>query len=225
MKLDERITIGGTEYRLIQRDIMLAQSDAGRATFRVESKTQPRGRVKYECGYARYPFHPFFLGYIERAQQESNKSWTLHCRELVDGLIQTANISLRQCLITDVLRDVTAATKVQFASVDAGTQVPRYASQGDGFNAIRNIARVFSVPDFVFWQQTDGLVWLGEWAKAAYATPDRVIDERFFTRRTPDSAVLPAMPKLRPGMLINGKRLLSHRLTQQHESYLKWTQS
>lgn len=225
MKFDERLTVGGTQYRLIQRDIMLLLSDAGRATFRVESKTQPRGQVKYECGYARHQFHPFFLGYIERAQQESNKSWTLHCRELVHGLIQIANISLRQCLITDVLRDVTTATRVQFAPVGAGKQVPRYASQGEGFNAVRNIARVFAVPDFVFYQQTDGMVWLGEWKTSAYATPDRVIDERFFTRRTPDAAVLPAMPKLRPGMLINGKRLLSHRLTQQHESYLKWMKS
>ena len=225
MKLDERISIGGASYRLIHRDLMLVLSDAGRATFRVESKTKPTGVVLYQCGYARHTFHDYFRGYIDRVQQESNKSWTLHCREFAHGLIQTANISLRQCLITDVLRDVTNATRVQFAAVDPGKQVPRYASQGEGFNALRNIARVFAVSDFVFYQQTDGLIWLGEWQTSAYATPDRVIDERFFTRRTPDSAVLPAMPKLRPGMLINGKRLHSHRLTQQHESFLTWTKS
>lgn len=225
MKLDERISVGGTEYRLIHRDIVLELSGSGRATFRVESKTQPRGQVKYQCGYARHQFHPFFTGYIERAQQESNKSWTLHCRELAHGLIQPGQVNLRDCLITDVTADLTKATRVQFADIAPGTNVPRFASHGDGFNALRSIARVFRVPDFVFYQQTDGLIWLGQWKTSQYATPDKQIDQRFFDRQTPESAILPAMPVLRPGMLVNGRRIQSHRLTQQHQSYLKWTQS
>lgn len=225
MKLDERITIGGTDYRLISRDIVLELSGSGRATFRVESKTQPRGQVSYQCGYARHRFHPFFIGYIDRAQAESNKSWTLHCRELIHGLTKPGQVNLRDCLITDVTADLTTATLVKFANISPGTNAPRFASHGDGFNALRSIARVFRVPDFVCWQQNDGLVWLGDWKTSAYANPDRQIDPRFFTRQTPESAILPAMPVLRPGMLINGRRIQSHRLTQDHESYLKWTQS
>lgn len=225
MKLDERLTIGGAEYRIIQRDVLLELSNPGRATFRVEAKTQPRGEVLYQCGYARHQFHPFFRGYIERVQEESNKSFTLYCRELVGGLLQPAQVNLRDCVVTDVLADLTTATRVKFAAVTAGSNVPRFASHGDGFNALRSIARVFRIPDFVFYQQTDGMVWLGEWKTSAYATPDRVIDRRFFTRQTPAAAVLPALPVLRPAMLINGRQVLSHRLTQQHESYIKWTRS
>ncbi len=225
MKLLEKLTIGGTNYRIIERDVYLELSNAGRATFRVEAKSKPSGLVHYQCGYGGHNTHDFFLGYIERAQPESNKSYTIYCRELCGGLSQTSHISLRNCLITDVIRDISTATHVQFADISPDKQVPRYASHGDGFNALRNIGRVFGLNDFVFYQQIDGLLWMGEWQQSAYAKPDRVIDQRFFTRQTPDSSILPAIPVLRPGMLINGRRLLSHRLTQDHQSLLKWTSS
>ena len=124
-----------------------------------------------------------------------------------------------------MIRDISRATHVQFADILPGKQVPRYASHGDGFNALRNIGRVFGINDFIFYQKVDGSVWLGEWQQSGDAKPDRTIEQRFFTRQTPDAAVLPAIPAIRPGMQINGRRVLSHRLTQDHQSYLKWISS
>lgn len=222
MKLEERLTVGGTEYRIIRRDVALELSATGRASFRVEAKSKPKGLVLLQCGYARHTFHDFFMGYVHEATQESDKTWTLVCRELVDGLTQVAHVALRTCLITDVLADIERATRVKFSAVDAGKEVPRFASHADGYHAVRNLSRVFNIPDFVFWQQIDGKIWLGNWGKSAYFNPDRKIDRAFFTRYTPDSAVLPALPNLRPGMRVNGRRVQAIRLTQEHETLIRW---
>lgn len=222
MKLVEHLTIGGKEQRLVKREIKLELSAAGKAIFRVQAESKPSGLVLYQCGYAKHQLHDFFIGYIEQATPEG-KTWQLSCRELMHGLTQIAHVSLRQCVAADVLADVQRATKVEFVDISTN-KVPRFASHSDGFAAVRNLQRVFQIPDFVFFQQKDGKVWCGEWKQAEELyTKAREIDPKFFTRHTPSSAVLPALPALRPGMLVNGRHLLAVRLSAKHETHLTWS--
>lgn len=222
MKLIEHLTVGGQALRLVKREIKLELSAAGKASFRVQAEKKPTGLVMYQCGYARHQLHDFFMGYVDQATQEG-KVWQLSCRELMHGLTQRAPVSLRQCVAADVLADVNRATKVEFADLRTA-KVTRFQSHADGFAAVRNLERVFQIPDFVFFQQQDGKVWCGEWKQAeALYTKAREIDPKFFTRHTPSSAVLPALPALRPGMVVNGRRLLAIRLSQKHETHLTWS--
>lgn len=225
MKFIETLSIGVQTYRIIHRDIIHEVSSVGRAVFQISTKDRPSGVVRYRCGYAHHQQHVYFLGFIQSAQQNSSISWTVHCRELIAGLNQTAHVSLRQCLIPDVLSDVSKATGVQFAdNIAAGLQKPRFASHSNGLHAIQMLARVFEILDFVFWQQNDGKVWLGAWRASAYADKILTIDDRFFDDVTPTRAILPALPMLRVGMQINERRIQSLRLTQEHKSMIRWTQ-
>lgn len=219
MKLVEQLWIGSILYRVIERDIALRINAAGSARFTVATDSKPSGMVLFRCGYASNNTHDYFRGFIRTAHQVG-KTWVLECSELIDGLQQSCPISLQNCLITDVLRDVSATTLVQFADCSAGKRMPRFASHADGWHALRMIGASFKVPDCVFWQQTDGRVWIGSWSDSTYTT-DHAIDPRYFTRQTADSGVMPALPAIRPGMMINGRRVGSIRLIQ-HEMQIKW---
>lgn len=221
MKLVDHLFVGGKEYRVISRAVSLVLSGAGRATFKVAAGSRPRGLVLFRVGFDKHQSHDFFMGFVSAAHQDG-AAWVLECRELIDGLTQSAPISLQQCKITDVVRDVQAATLVEFAATDSGSQRPRFASHADGFHALRMIPQVFGVQDFEFWQQPDGKVWLGEWATAdAKYTTDRRIHTKFFMKSAGDSAVLPALPVLRPGMLVNGRRIAGVKLVK-HETHIRW---
>lgn len=226
MKLDERLQINDVDFPLITADVVLEESVPGRATFSVQSASQPKGVVFYDCGYAKGGFYRFFIGYVEKATRASAKSWSLFCRELSFGLSITSPVSLRNCELPDVVRDVKAATKVDLvfpsASYSSKT-VPRFANTGDGLHAIRNTARVFGITDFVFYQLDDGTVWFGSYPDSKFAElPDVEIPEKFFSKPEANNRVtVPAMPVLRPGHRVNGHRLNRVRLKDQ-EMTLSW---
>lgn len=223
MRLKETLLIGGKQFRVVSRSISLVLSGTGRATFKIATETtdRPSGLVLFRSGYANHVIHDFFMGFIVSAHR-SGLTWTLECVELVHGLTQKAAISLRQCQISDVANDISAATEVRFVVGTQGGQRPRFASHADGFHAVRAIPGVFGLKNFVFFQKTDGMVWLGSWddAGAAY-TENRQIDPKFFIKYSGSAAVIPALPVLRPGMLVNGKRIESLRLVK-HETQIKW---
>lgn len=221
MKLSHHLFVGGKEYRVIDRSVSLVLSGVGRAKFKVAAASRPKGLVVFSTGFQRHRMHDFFMGFICAAHQDG-AAWVLECRELIDGLTQPAAISLRQCRVADVVRDIQTATLVRFSSADFGSQRPRFASHASGIHALRMIPKVFGVADFEFWQQTDGKIWLGEWqtAEEKYTT-NRSIDPKFFSQAAGDSAVLPALPVLRPGMQVNGRRIAGVKLVK-HETHIRW---
>ena len=222
MRLDTQVQIGGQELRLIDHDVVLKLSDAGQATFRVISANQPKGVVLFDAGYTVGNLHRIFVGYVDRATHQSQKHWTVYCKELCAALALKAPISLRHCTLPDVLSEITKATDLQFITQAGSHQVSRFANAADGFYALRNTARVFSIDDFAWYQQKDGKLWLGEWKDCAYAKAGNIeLDSQLYTKQQPSGATLPAIPALRPGMLLNQQRLTYVRL-KSHETTIRW---
>lgn len=230
MKLDRTLKIDGTEYPLVDADVSLALSEIGRASFIVQSREEPpHGIVTFDCGYADGRFYRYFLGKITHAVRRDAKSWTLQAREVCMALELPCPVSLRNCYIMDVQREITRVTTLNFRMLHsdyASTEVPRFANSdtGDALHALNSIARVFRVPDFVWFQDLDGKIWLGNWAHSFFAERGNIeIPDKLFTRQqAANMATLPAIPSLRPGALVNGKRLQGVRLMG-HEVHLSWT--
>ena len=222
MKLDVKIEIGGKPLKLVQHDVALAFSNAGQATFRVISDTEPRGVVLFDAGYAASKMHRFFVGYVTKTAHQSQKHWTVYCKELSNALSIPCTISLRNCNLTDVLAEITKTTDLQFVTTAGQQQIPRFSSHADGFYAIRNTGRVFKVADFAWYQTRDGKIWLGEWKDCEYANAGNIeLDTQRYTKQQPQGATLPAIPALRPGMLLNNRRLEYVRL-KDHETTIRW---
>lgn len=212
MKLEARITIAGKSHKLVSDDIALRLSEIGTATFEVQADTEPKGVVTLDNGYTVGVMHRVFSGYVRQATAKSCKHWTLECREIADVLQIPCHLSLRHCLLPDVLRELSGYTELdistEFGAAYASKKVSRMASTGDGFYAMRTLPRVFGIADFVWWQTPKGGIWCGDWSDSQYAKNGNIeINSKLFTRQSPNSVTLAAMPALRPGMTVNGQRI------------------
>lgn len=226
MKLEKRIMVDGKALKLVSDDVALRMGDIGSASFEVLADAAPSGVVVFEMGYTVGEMHRVFAGYVQKATAKSDKHWTLACREIADALQVPAHLSLRHCLLADVLRELSGHTSLDIGTADGAAytskKVSRMASTGDGFYALRTLPRVFGIADFVWWQTPTGGVWCGSWADSQYAQNGNIeINAKLFTQQMPDSVTLAAMPALRPGMMVNGQRLTYVRHTGS-KTVMRW---
>lgn len=223
MKLEAAISIAGKKHKLVTHDIALKLSDAGSASFVVQADQHPAGIVYFDAGYTIGEYYRVFIGYVEKAIEKSAKHWTIRCHEVSHALQLDTPISLRHCYLNDVLKDITGATSLELNSPILTKQVARFTSTGDGYYALRSIPRVFNISDFVWWQTKKGALWCGQWSASDYAQLGNLeLDTALFTEQTPHSATLPLLPALRPGMLVNNKRIIFVR-HKDHKTVLRWT--
>ena len=122
-------------------------------------------------------------------------------------------MELRQPTLKDVLTTIYEKTGLNFSIPEQSystTKVPHFKNLGDGYQAIKTIGRVFQIDDYIWQQQDSGVVYVGSWSDSRW--PDRAaeIPTRFFNRQlSSQSAELATIPQLRPGALLNQKRLNS----------------
>lgn len=226
MKLEARITINSNNHKLVAHDVSLRLGDVGTARFTVQADLAPRGVVLFDVGYTVGVMHRFFIGYVTAAAEKSVKHWHIKCREICDALKAPAHLSLRHCFMGDVLRELAGYTALDVVTAEGvaytSKKVARTNSMGDGFYALRTLARVFDVPDFVWWQTVAGGIWCGSWSDSVYAKNGNIeINPKLFTKQQGDSVTFAAMPAIRPGMLVNGRRVELVRL-HGTKTVLRW---
>jgi hypothetical protein len=95
-------------------------------------------------------------------------------------------------------------------------RTPYFYSLGAGIQALDSLSQVFDIPDFIWQQQGNGEVYVGSWgdsywgARSALQLPTELFD----SFQGNHSAVIAALPGLRPGATINqGQRITSVTLT------------
>jgi hypothetical protein len=97
-----------------------------------------------------------------------------------------------------------------------------------GYQAMDSLARVFSIPDFIWQQQGNGEVFVGSWADSFFGVraPLQIPTELFDGYQGNQSAMVAALPGLRPGATINqGERVTSVALANDQMA-IRWkTQS
>lgn len=88
-----------------------------------------------------------------------------------------------------------------------------------------SLARVFNIPDFIRQQQSDGEVFVGSWADSFFGvcSPLQLPVELFDDYQGNQSAMIAALPGLRPGATINhGERIASVALID-NQMAIRWT--
>lgn len=88
-----------------------------------------------------------------------------------------------------------------------------------------SLARVFNIPDFIWQQQDGGEVFVGSWADSFFdvRSPLRLPVELFEDYQGNQSAMIAALPGLRPGATINhGERITSVALID-NQTAIRWT--
>lgn len=217
MKLQKRLTVAGTEVGLVSEDIRLDMGMPGRAVFQVRATEQLQGEVAFALGWHwDATLTLFFTGEVERCTTVDGSQQRLFCRELTARLDAHHPLALRHPTLREVLAAYAARTRLRFIVPDksyADTRVPYFGNVGPGFHGMTKLGDVFSVPDYIWQAQGDGQVFVGSWDDSRWKGREVTMPEEAFGQATANGArTLAAIPGLRPGALLNGKRVTALRL-------------
>ncbi len=227
MKLHKVLTIGGTVYPLVKDDVRLELRTPGRASFTVQAKAPLRGLVTLDIGYNDKPLQRFFIGYVERSTSVNAVEQVLFCRELAAVLSQPLPLNLRHVDLRAVLTAISNKTGLKFRVPDqlyTKVKAPFFYNLATGIQAMDSLARVFSIPDPIWQQQGDGEVFVGSWADSFFGSrePLQLPIELFDGYQGNESAMVAAMPGIRPGATFNqAQRIVSVSLAA-NQMGLKW---
>ena len=213
MRLLKKIVIDSIEYPLIAHVIHKDLFAPGRAMFSIESESDVKGLVVFQCGYD--ALSTWFVGYVESCTTINNKQKHIFCRELSAVLLRTCACVLREATLENVLSAITDKTGLVFRLPDSKplyTQVstPVFYSVGNGVYALHSAAKIFGIDQCMWQQERDGKVFLGRWSDSFYASRPVQLNHAFeSSEQFISGATIPAIPALQPGVKYN-----DHILTQ-----------
>ncbi|WP_285361318.1 hypothetical protein [Pseudomonas sp. fls2-241-TYG-175] len=228
MKLHKVLSIGGVAVPLVTDDVRLDLKSPGRATFTIKAGATVKGLVTLDIGYNESALQRHFIGYVERCTATNGVEQVVLCREVAAVLAQPLPMNLRHVDLRAVLADISTRTGLRFRVPDkAYTRVrtPFFYNLAAGYQAMDSIARVFGINDFVWQQQGDGEVFVGAWADSFFgARPPLQLPVNLFNGyQGNQSAMIAALPGLRPGASINQGERITNVTLSGTQMAIKWT--
>lgn len=215
MKLARQLTVNAIERQVIEDRVLLDLNAPGKAIFTMINEGGPveaNQLVTFDVGYtSQAAMQRLFIGVVLKVMPVGNKRVKIFCKELSHALAFDVPLDLRHVTFRQVATDIFNKTGLLFAVPDGleyNHKVPNFYNVGSGFNAVASLARVFDIKDFICQQQA-GVVYVGAWDLSRWASIDDLpIPIKVFNEHGTDSAKVAAIPQLRPGMRINGRRLM-----------------
>ena len=225
-RLSNTLTIGGsTVTNIVSKTVQLDIASTGRAKFEVVAEQEPSGLVELHLGYTLDNMIPYFLGVIE-SKHQANGRWYLTCRELLGALSFPAPLAIRHATIKAVL-DELAKLGVEFSTPENAEYLnkiaPAFYHSGTGIEALRQVAKVWGISDFIFQQRPDGKIFIGSWHDSRW--PLAAINdfpEHTITAKSSTTGELIAIPKLRPGIKLNGRHITEVTLIN-NRMHIRWS--
>lgn len=228
MKLNRTLNINQSPRQIIAERIMLDLFSPGRAEFTVVTAELIKANqlVTFDMGYSQQAsMQRWFIGMTETVVPVGDKQVKVFCRELSSALSHSLPLNLRHVSLRDVLAEINTITGLNFATPDQSystTKVANFFNVGSGYQAMALLGRVFNIPDFM-WQQQSGVIYVGSWADSRWASiKNMALPANLFDGQSVnESAMVAAMPILRPGVRINGNRITAIDF-QQNKMTLSW---
>ncbi|EPR43152.1 hypothetical protein dsx2_2512 [Desulfovibrio sp. X2] len=217
MRLIKRLLVSGEDVPLAAEDIRLDIDRPGRAVFQVRATQALSGPVTFALGWNfDDAMTLFFSGDVERCTPVDASQQRLFCREVTARLDASIPLALRHPTLRDVVAAYADATGLSFIVPDkayASTKVPAFYGLGSGFHGMATLGDVFGITDYLWQAQGDGQVFVGSWGDSRWAKAGVTIPATYFAKATATSRSIAAIPGLRPGVLLNGERVASVRMS------------
>ncbi|MFI7973241.1 hypothetical protein [Serratia marcescens] len=216
MKTVKRLMLSGDAVPLVDVNVVLELNACGRGFITAQTGQDYTGKlVRLDVGYTDNILR-WFTGYVERSQPAENGFQRLFVRELAgvfDKLWPCAfqHPTLRQ--VADWLQENSGITFTLPTADYTDKPIPHFTHSGNGYQLLANLGPAFGVPDYIWQPLPDGGVFLGSWAHSMLAgTPIDIPAEFSQSQSSGNSMTIPLVQALRPGAVVNGKRLSKVRL-------------
>ncbi|HFG1905141.1 TPA: hypothetical protein ACGF2L_000587 [Vibrio cholerae] len=211
MKLTKRLFISNEEYELADNKVSLKLSLGGKAIFIVTKTTPPErfALVRFDIGYEQQT-SPFFEGFIDKVEPASNGTFRLIVKELSGILSNPLPISIEHPTMADIVAIITKKTGLEFRLPEADYTkkvIPNFVNQGDGYQCLDKIGKAFQVPDFVWYQDTDQVIYFGAYEHSHFYNKPMSIPHEFTSKQSSNSVTFAPFPMLRPGRVAFDKRI------------------
>ncbi|EPQ6833961.1 hypothetical protein ACUMR9_000772 [Vibrio cholerae] len=211
MKLTKRLFISNEEYELADNKVSLKLSLGGKAIFIVTTTTPPErfALVRFDIGYEQQTA-PFFEGFIDRVEPASNGTFRITVKELSGILSNLLPISIEHPTMADIFAIITKKTGLEFRLPEEDYTkkvIPNFVNQGDGYQCLDKIGKAFQVPDFVWYQDTDQVIYFGAYEHSHFYNKPMSIPHEFTSKQSSNSVTFAPFPMLRPGRVAFDKRI------------------
>ncbi len=211
MKLTKRLFISNEEYELADNKVSLKLSLGGKAIFIVTTTTPPErfALVRFDIGYEQQTA-PFFEGFIDKVEPASNGTFRLIVKELSGILSNPLQISIEHPTMADIFAIITKKTGLEFRLPEADYTkkvIPNFVNQGDGYQCLDKIGKAYQVPDFVWYQDTDQVIYFGAYEHSHFYNKPMSIPHEFTSKQSSNSVTFAPFPMLRPGRVAFDKRI------------------
>ena len=215
MKLSTSLTLAGQPVHLVDHDLVLDLNAGGRAALTIEGTANKGQLFTLDTGY-NGDLRRWFTGYVYDVQPAANGASKLLCRELAGALGTRLPVSQQHATLRGLLAWLTDQTGLTFLLPQGcdytDRSIPNFTSAGTGYQLLDNAGRAFEVPDFVWYQQPDGAIFVGSHAHSRWVGKEVTLDPAWSGRQAGDTLTLSPVPSIRPGTLLNGKRVIRVRL-------------
>uniref|UniRef100_UPI0034A0D57C hypothetical protein n=1 Tax=Aeromonas sp. R9-1 TaxID=3138478 RepID=UPI0034A0D57C len=215
MKLTTQAAISGQPVHLVSHDMVLDLSAGGRAALVIGGSAKPNQVVTVDLGY-NGDLRRWFVGYVETTAPADSGATRLMVRELAGLLAKRFPVSQQHATLRGLLDWLASQSGLTFL-LPEGTDytdspIPNFTSAGTGYQLLENACRAFAVPDFCWYQQPDGAIYVGSHAHSRWHNRAVTLDASWSSKQTGDTLTLSPVPSIRPGAILNGQRVTRVRL-------------
>lgn len=216
MKINKYAIINNERIQIIDCNIVLELNACGRGfiTIPEKDKTSLKNKViKINLGYGN-DLQRFFTGFVESEQTAAHNAKKLFVRELIGCYKQTIDCSFQHPTLKAVTEYLTSKNGLQFDLPGAdyvNNKIPHFKHSGTGYHLLQEIGRAFNIPEYTFFQTPTGKIYCGSYNDSYFNDKDIKLGDNLnkIASSTAGSNIveIPLVPKLRPGVKINGKKV------------------
>lgn len=211
MKLEKRLYINNEEVKLAKHMVSLKLSLGGVAIFTIatEMELEKHQAVRFDIGYNN-KIEPWFEGFIEKIQPAENGHQKITVKENSAILNFRLGLSLEHPSMREVIDEIETQTGLDFTLPEAeyiDKVIPNFMSSGNGYQCLKAIGRAFGIHDLVWYQHTDETVFIGAYQDCRFFNKPVKVPQDLSLRHNADNVTFAPFPMLRPGVIINEKRI------------------
>lgn len=218
MKINKQVIINNETKQIIDCNIILEINACGRGFITIPASSNisfKNSIIKMNIGYGN-DLQRYFTGYVESEQLAGRETKKLFIRELIGGYIQNIDCSFQHPTLKTVTDYLKSKKGLSFDLPDAdytNTKIPHFKHSGTGFHLLQEIGRAFNILDYTFYQKPTGTIYCGSYNDCYFNDKNINLGENLnkIASSTAGSNMvkIPLVPKLRPGVKINDKKVIA----------------